>query len=594
MLKARGSPHALVVLVAVVGVQVGVLGLGLKARDGSHPVADLVFGGFAGFLFIGAGVIAAVRRPGNRVGLLLMLVGTAWFAEDVQFSRVPWVYTIGGLLIHGSSAFGAHLVLAFPSGRLGSTWQRALAASAYAVAFGGPLATALFKHPPSHGLHKPPNLLLLQDMPQVARALVDITNLLGTILAVAIVITLTRRWLAASSPKRQYLAPVLIAGLLGAASTAVGLAGSDSPVGHAGLLVYKVAFCLLPLGFLAGIMRLRVGPTRADGVLLQLGTGDSATSMQQLLARGLGDPSLRLGIWDTDSGSYLDTDGRPLDTRVDGVTRAATPVLFDGRELAVFTHDPVLREDPERLAAVSAGAAVALERERLAADVRESRARIVGAAVQERHRIGRDLHDGAQHQLVIAKLLVRAAMTDLAADDPQHAAGKLAAGVQALDRTVKELRELAQGLHPVILLRNGLGAAVEALADDMTIAVHTDLTGLPRLPVVVESTVHLAVKEALTNVLKHASAGRVTITAKHDGALLRVEIADDGRGGARIADGTGLRGLQDRIAALGGLLTVESPPGGGTTVSLSVPSQPGAPPVAREGECHVAERDAGS
>src|SRR4051794_11449973 len=122
MHNARGRLplSALVVLLAAGGAALGVAVLRLKARDGSHPSADLVFGGLTGSLFLAAGVVAHVRKPDNRVGLLMVLVGAGWFAEDLQFSWVAWVFTVGGLLSHVSTALGAHLVLAYPTGRLAS------------------------------------------------------------------------------------------------------------------------------------------------------------------------------------------------------------------------------------------------------------------------------------------------------------------------------------------------------------------------------------------------------------------------------------------------------------------------------------------
>src|SRR4051812_28909495 len=138
------SRGLLVAATAALGAGLGVVGLALKAADGSHPDADLVFGGVTGFLFLAAGVVAHVRRPANRIGLLMVLLGAGWFAEDLQFSWVPWIFTLSGLLTHVSTALGAHLVLAYPTGRLTGRPERVLAGLSYAVAVVWPAVAVPF------------------------------------------------------------------------------------------------------------------------------------------------------------------------------------------------------------------------------------------------------------------------------------------------------------------------------------------------------------------------------------------------------------------------------------------------------------------
>ncbi|WP_327002536.1 hypothetical protein OHA72_46665 [Dactylosporangium sp. NBC_01737] len=283
-------------LLATCGAALGVVGLMLKAEDGSHPTADLVFGGVNGFLFLAAGLVAHARKPDNRVGLLMVLVGVGWFAEDLQFSWVPWVFAVGGLFSHVSTAFGAHLVLAYPTGRLSSTAARVLAGLAYLVAFVWPAFGTLFSSPASQGLHKPDNLLMIRDDPEFVRFVSDSMELAGGVVACGIAVVLLHRWFRAGRPLRFILAPVLITGVAAALATAVGgVAGYDSPSARVVLTAYKVLCCLLPLGFLAGVLRVRVGPTRVDTLLVELGAPGrgSAADLRTLLARSLGDPRCR-------------------------------------------------------------------------------------------------------------------------------------------------------------------------------------------------------------------------------------------------------------------------------------------------------------
>ena len=207
------------------------------------------------------------------------------------------------------------------------------------------------------------------------------------------------------------------------------------------------------------------------------------------------------------------------------------------------------------------------------AEVRRSRARIVEATDEERRRLERDLHDGAQQRLVSVSLALRRVRARLAArpgeDDEAMAASDEAAS--ELKLAIQELRELARGIHPAILTEAGLADAITALAERS--AVPATVRSVPdrRLPPAVEATAYFVVSEALANVAKHANATSVSIAATATPTTLRVEVGDDGVGGADAANGTGIRGLQDRVAAIGGTLRMESPAGQGTLAVAEIP-----------------------
>jgi signal transduction histidine kinase len=202
-------------------------------------------------------------------------------------------------------------------------------------------------------------------------------------------------------------------------------------------------------------------------------------------------------------------------------------------------------------------------------EVQASRARVLAAADGERKRVVRDLHDGAQQRLVHTVVTLKLTRRALERQDPE-AASMLDEALQHAIGAVAELRELAHGIMPSVLARGGLRAGVEAVAERMPIPVGVEIELGRRLPTAVEATAYFVVAESLTNVAKHASARHADVRATVGGGVLRVEVHDDGDGGARI-DGDGLTGLGDRLAVLGGRLTVDSPRGDGTHVIARIP-----------------------
>jgi signal transduction histidine kinase len=249
----------------------------------------------------------------------------------------------------------------------------------------------------------------------------------------------------------------------------------------------------------------------------------------------------------------------------------AAPILVDGKlwgaVAAGSTAEPFDEESERRLGAFAELVAQAIANVDARIELKRSRARIVEAADEARRRIERDLHDGAQARLVCLALSLR-----LAAGQAEPAtAAALDGCLDDLRAAMAELRELARGLHPVVLTERGLGAALEMLASrsPVPVALHADLD--ERLPSGVETALYFVAAEALTNVAKYAHAASVTVTLRRGERWAEVEVADDGTGGARPEGGTGLRGLIDRVEALGGELHVRSNPGAGTTVRARVP-----------------------
>jgi signal transduction histidine kinase len=299
----------------------------------------------------------------------------------------------------------------------------------------------------------------------------------------------------------------------------------------------------------------------------------------EMLAESLGDRSVSILYWLPERNGYVDETGRSVEVPASGSGRAWTAVERDGQRVAAIIHDAALDTSNELVQAAATASSMALDNERLKADLRArleelriSRQRIVEASDAARRRIERDLHDGAQQQLVALALQLRLLKSRL--DDPR--AGRLVDELsEQLARALAELRELARGIHPAILTDRGLSPAIDALAGRSTVPVVSRVAIDGRLPGSIEAAVYFLVAEALTNVAKYAHASSVRIDVRREGDAVLVEVADDGVGGAHLSTGSGLRGLQDRLAVLGGSLVIDSPVGGGTHVLAIIPD--GAP-----------------
>jgi signal transduction histidine kinase len=235
----------------------------------------------------------------------------------------------------------------------------------------------------------------------------------------------------------------------------------------------------------------------------------------------------------------------------------------------VLPSTETLPADTEaRLASFAELVATAIANAEARMELAASRARIVAATDEERRRVVRDLHDGAQQRLVHTVLTLRAAQGALQ-NEEEDLPALLTEALEHAEQATAELRELAQGILPGVLTHGGLRAGVRALASRMPVPVEKDVS-VGRLPAAVEATAYFVVAEALTNVAKHARAGRASVTVRIEDGTLQIQVSDDGNGGAR-PDGSGLLGLADRLDVLGGQLRVESPVDGGTLVAAAIP-----------------------
>jgi signal transduction histidine kinase len=344
-------------------------------------------------------------------------------------------------------------------------------------------------------------------------------------------------------------------------------------VGRLTLLVYEAALCVLAGGLLAGLL---VAPWQRAAVadlVVELGEARSGTVRGQL-SRALGDPSLEIGYWLPDQAAFANAEGRVLALPDAGSGRSVTLVEREGQPVAVLVHDPAVLEDPGLLEAVTAAAQLAAANARLRAEVQvrveelaASRRRILAAGDEERRRLEHRLHEGAEQRLGKLAATLRRGRRSAAGEQTKE---QIAQAEDQLGRTLEELRRLAHGLHPRVLSEHGLADALAALVKDVPVPVDLKVAST-QLPQRVAVVAYFVCAEALTNIAKYAAAARVTVAITAADGRLRVEITDDGVGGADPARGSGLRGLADRVETTGGMLWVESTPGHGTRLTAEIP-----------------------
>jgi signal transduction histidine kinase len=532
-----------------------------------------VFGPFVGWSFVGTGLYARHRRPEYRFGDLMVLTGFAWFLQALAASNASLVFTLGIVVGALWGAVFIHTLVTFPTGRLETRAQGLVVGFTYAVLFLIQAPLALFSDEEwVTGCERScPRQLLLVDRDDTAA---DVALVTGTTLALALVAAviavLIARWRRASPPERRVLGPVFLFGALALVLFGAGL-GSQSTALLAAALV---PVALVPYAFLAGLVRTAVaGSQGVRELVTRLGATADPVEVRQAFADALGDPSISLAYRLPERDEWVGSSGLPIEIG----ERAVTEIVHRGRLVAALVHDPVLLENPGLLRAVGSAAALSLENRRLSAELlarlaelRASRARIVQAGDTERRRLERNLHDGAQSRFVALALDLRLARAR-ANDDPE-VANVLDRAIESLSRGLEELRDLARGIHPAILTDKGLQPALRALADRAPVAVEIDAPDRDeRLPEPIETTTYFPVAEALTNIAKYAHASRATVRVTSADGRVRVDVVDDGVGGANTSTGSGLRGLADRVAAVGGTLEVTSPPGRGTRVRATMP-----------------------
>jgi signal transduction histidine kinase len=577
--------------IALAALVAGLINLALLLRAGDDRPRPLLYLLITvvgvSWSFVGTGLVAWTRRPANRTGALMVAVGLSYALLGLLFNGVilvatPTAFTLWYLLRTLPEGVIAHLLAVFPDGRATTRPQRVFIVANYVATVPLALVQLLLVQPVRLGCAGcPDELLLLGYSRPYGDAVLTISNLSYVALGAMLLWIMLVRWRQASGPRRRSLAPVAAVAVVLVVAYVVrealrALVPSPPLIGALDLVVVATLM-LWPLAFLAGLARTRLDRSAVGELAVQLGEPLPPGRLEQVLARTLHDPTLQLAYWLPDRDAFVDAEGRPVELPADGGDRAVTILRHDGDPVAALLHDAALDDDPELVRAVAATARMTIENERLQAEVRAqleevraSRARIVEFGDAERRRVERNLHDGAQQRLVNLSLALGIARSQV----PTTADGELAVvldeAAAELRLALAELRELARGIHPVILSEAGLGPALASLAERSPIPVTVAVVPPDRLPARVEETAYYVASEALANAAKHAHATIVTISAQRRGDGLMVEIGDDGVGGAD-PNGSGLRGLADRVAAVDGRLEVRSRTGEGTCVTAELP-----------------------
>jgi signal transduction histidine kinase len=531
----------------------------------------------AGVSLTAAGLVVSFARPDGRMGDLALLAGVVWFAPF-------WAGWRGGpalVLSLGTLAAGfvfpllLHLVVAYPTGRLRSRGARALVLAVYLEAALSALGRALFRDPffdPNCWDNCTDNVFLVGSVPRVARGIQDADLWFTVVAGAALAAVCVGRLVAASAPGRPTLWPVLAGGIAFASATiahSVALVHIplEDPSDPAFLSIFAAgcaAAMLIALGLPWGLLRARIQRRSVDRIVAELGEAPPPGSLESALAGAIGDPELRIAYWLPASGRYGDARGHAVEEPLAGAGRAVTPLIRDGRRVALVTHTAAVT-DLER--GLGAAVRLALENERLQAevlaqlhDLRESRARIVEAGDAERRRLERDLHDGAQQRLLAISYELRLAGSAAEADGDAETASFLAEATGDAQAALGELRDLAHGIHPAILTEAGLGPALASLGDAAPLAIEIDETVGERYAASVETAAYQVVAEAIDDAARRGGSYAAVGLIRDDKRLV-VTVDDDGS-----ERSSQLIHLADRVGAVGGSLEV-----GPTTIRAEIP-----------------------
>jgi len=553
--------------ILALGIAVGVFTLGVARDDpgywfaGASSAADAALL-LAGWSLIACGLASWLRRPDSRFGPLLIASGFAWFVPEWNNPGVgsALAFTAGISLYAACPSLVGHAVLAYPGGRLRLRAERATVVLAYVgslVVLG--LLPALLLDPPAQGCSEcPQNLLAVADRPGLANDLTRAGVYLGLVWALGLtLLAVLRLARAATRPAvaagAAYLALVTA---MFAASLDRGLLSNGTWerrvwLGEAAALVG------IALAVAWGWVRNRRARSEVARLVVELSQSPPPGGLRDVLAEIVGDPELVLAYPLDDYGRLVDAQGRTVELVS---SRQRTTLVRDARPVAVLAHAPGLLDDEQLVEEVTASARLALENERLQADVRArleelraSRARIVAAGDAERKRLERDLHDGAQQRLVGLSLSLRLLRSHLASPELENADAELRLAIE-------ELRELAHGIFPAVLSDEGFAAAVEALTEDARVPIRLGALPEGRFAAPVENTAYTVVAETVG-----AARRGLSVCAAHTDGLLAIDLETEE------ADGLDLAGLEDRVGALDGLLTVASGSDGVVRIHAELP-----------------------
>lgn len=554
-----------------------------SGRTHYETSTSVVFPVLVSLSFCVAGLVAGSRSPNNRVGPLLIAVSFAFVVGSLELTSVPVLFSIGLLLDLFWIGLLIHVLAVFPSGHFDSIWGRMFAATGWLATVVIQLARDLVNDPAvSDGCTTcPENLFAVSPNSTVFDTLSFVQGpVLGLVALVLGVMNIATKWRRSTVVTRRALLPPLVAGTTAFVLLMVSWALEDrnDMSSLASELAAGVAVLAIPISMAVGVVQLRLSHNRVGGLALRLGSrAVYSDELEKALAWSVDDPTLQVAYWAPQLGHYLDADGSRVEESA-GADRSSHVIEQDGQKVAILFYDPTLDELPGLIDAVAATAGLALENERLRAELRaqvvslrESRSRLMTAEHAERQRLERNLHDGAQQRLLGLGLSLQLLHSKLNDAAPETVELVDEAEVEVRE-AIRELRDLAHGLHPAVLAESGLKSAIEALTTRTPFRVDLDYNAADSYGTSVDAGAYYVISEAITNATKHANPLRGQVKVEQRADQLIISVIDDGVGGAD-PGGAGLTGLSDRVAALGGVLKVHSPPGLGTSIVVKLPCE---------------------
>jgi signal transduction histidine kinase len=583
-------------------VQTALAGTGLAAAAGvvvaqspylQHPALEGLLHAALIAAMTAVACVALHRGLERRLWLVLLTL-TLYWATTLDTLTAPGLDVLGQIAWASVLVVAVYVLLSFPEGRLPDRMARAVVAAtavASVLVWGALLATAerLPEFMPSANCegdcpHNP--VRILGGGPALGDSLAVASWSLTAGALIAVAVTLTFRLTSAPSISRRTTIPILVSVMAVAATfaaAAVCRASGAAPTTLERLGWFSTATTLtIPCAFLVGMLGARVFAGGAlERLVARLSAGALDVDARRVLADALGDPSLTVAFWRPQRSEYVDARGHPVQPPAGTTGRSATIVRQDGDPLAMIVHDAALDAEPGLVGAAGGAALMMLENARLEADLRASvtdlrasRARLASAADAGRREIERNLYDGAQQRLVALRVRLADAEAHAAPDDKlRRSLGELGADAEA---TLDELRSLAHGVYPAVLVDHGLAPALASVAGRSPLPVHVEAALTGRFAPEIEAAVYFCCLEAIQNAAKHAGVGAtVTVSVRAHAGRVAFEIRDDGVGFDvhDVHGGHGLTNLHDRVAVVAGDLHVASCHGAGTTVRGDVPAR---------------------
>jgi signal transduction histidine kinase len=543
---------------------------------------------------IAVGVYARRRPPFERFGTSLIAVTVVWFVATLSGSRDEVLYSVGRIAAWVGEVGILYLVLAFPTGRLPGRVDRLLVGALTVVVVVLYLPTALLAEAypvpapwASCDLDCPPNaFMVVSAEPAFVEDIVrPLREFLTAVFFAAVAVRLGMRIHRATHLMRRTLEPVLVVAILRLGVLALATTGRrvapESQILE--ISAWLIAFALpgLAVAFLVGLVRWRLFTAAAmQRLATRLRGHPPPGELRAALADVFDDPSLEIAYWlDDGRGKWVDAEGNDVRLPQPESGRCLTEVRADGRRVAAIVHDEALRDDQAFIATASSYAVMTLDHQRLALqattlvrEVQDSRARIQSTADDERRRIERDIHDGAQQRLVALRIKLELAAEQTEGDDPGRAKVLRALGMD-VETAIEEVRSLAQGIYPGVLADRGLVDALRSAARQAALPTKVRAAGVRRYSREIETAAYFCCLEALQNADKHARGATGAVVNLSDNGALRIEVRDDGAGfdAATAASGAGFVNMRDRLAAVDGELETISSPGQGTRLIVTIP-----------------------